>query len=422
MFDALVGLHGLQQSGSGLCWPAESSDLHPVYACIDSFFRGAKQSKLQLSELWNQLKAPPFGLKDGPVPVLLSHYLLLHDDQVGLYEDGRFVPGVDTAVIERLAKNPETFHCSSFALEGLRKTYVCQLLEALGIDCPKNVTLLYAVKQVLRQVRQWPSHARHTQTLSAHAKALRKACLGAKEPDQLLLIDLPKAVGIETLTKASIAEAVPAIALAMHELGGRFDALLEEMQAAIGQALNAMGASVRGDVAPRATRLKDQILDPKLRAFALALADQELDADRDWLQRVGLSLLGRAPSEWIDADVQRFHVALNELAPAFKRLEALHFHQQADGQTGFTAVRVGITTSEGADHQQVISVPDAQAPALESFVQRMLEEASQAFGEAGAQLVLAQWAQQAIGEAPAPVDELGERRHADSQEGVRSHG
>lgn len=137
---------------------------------------------------------------------------------------------------------------------------------------------------------------------------------------------------------------------------------------------------------------------------------------------MGLSLLGRAPSEWIDADVQRFHVALNELAPAFKRLEALHFHQQADGQSGFTAVRVGITTSEGADHQQVISVPDAQAPALESFVQRMLKEASQAFGDAGAQLVLAQWAQQTIGDVPAAVDELGERRHADGQEGVRSHG
>ena len=52
----------------------------------------------------------------------------------------------------------------------------------------------------------------------------------------------------------------------------------------------------------------------------------------------------------------------------------------------------------------------------------MLKEASQAFGEAGAQLVLAQWAQQAIGDVPAAVDELGERRHADGQKGVRSHG
>jgi hypothetical protein len=422
MFDALVGLHGLQKHGKGLCWPAETSNLSPVYACIDSFFRGALQTKRPLSALWAQLKAPPFGLKDGPVPVLLSHYLLLHDDQVGLYEDGRFVPGVDTAVIERLAKNPETFHCSSFALEGLRKTYLQQLLDALLIECPRGVTLLYAVKQVLKQVRQWTGHSRHTQSLSAQAKALRKACLGAKEPDQLVFVDLPRSVGVETLTKQSVEQAVPAIASAMREIGGRFDSLLIEMEKAIGEALNSIGVSVRGDVAARAVRLKDQILDPRLRALALALADQELEADRDWVQRVGLSLLGRAPSEWIDADVQRFHVALNELAPAFRRLEALHFNHQGDGQAGFKAVRVGITTSEGADHQQVISVPDSQIPALESFVQRMLKEASQAFGDAGAQLVLAQWAQQAIGDAPAFVDELGEHRHALTNKGARGHG
>jgi hypothetical protein len=422
MFDALVGLHGLQQSGHGLSWPADSSDLTPVYACIDQFVRGAQQRKRPLSELWDQLKGPPFGLKDGPVPVLLAHYLLLHDDQVGLYEDGRFVPGVDTAVIERLAKNPGTFHCSSFSLDGLHKIYVCQLLDALDIDYPTAVTLLYAAKQLLRHVRKWPSHARHTQNLSAEAKALRKACLGAKEPDQLLFVDLPNAVGMEKLIKNSLHEVVDAIAKAMRELSGRFPALLEEMQEAIGEILNVRVASVRGDVAPRAVRLKDQILDPRLRAFALALADQELEEDTDWVQRVGLSLLGRAPSEWIDADVQRFHVALNELAPAFRRLEALHFIQQSDGLAGFKAVRVGITTTDGADHIQVISVPDEQVPALQSFVERMLSEASQAFGHSAAQLVLAQWAQQAVADANAGVDDLAVRRHDDAQEEVKHHG
>lgn len=422
MFDALVGLHGLQQRGKGLSWPADSSDLAPAYASIHKFFRSAQQGKRRLSELWDQLKAPPFGLKDGPVPVLVSHYLLLHDDQVGLYEDGRFVPGVETAVIERLAKNPGTFQCTSFDLEGLRKTYVRELLEALEIEYPRSFTLLYAVKQILRQVRHWPSHARHTQTVSTHAKALRRACLGAKEPDQLLFVELPQAVGVEKLSKASLEEVVPAIAKAMREVSGRFAALLEEMQEAIGQVMNVMSGSVREDVAPRAKRLKNQILDPKLRAFALALADQELEADTDWVQRVGLSVLGRAPSEWIDADVQRFHVALNELAPAFRRLEALHFNRQSDGQAGFKAVRVGITTSDGADHQQVISIPDEQVPALQSFVERMLKEASQAFGEAGAQMVLAQWAQHAIGDDIATIDELGQRRHTDPLEMLIRHG
>lgn len=422
MFDALIGLHGLQESAIGLTKPSNTSDLTPAYSCIDLFFREASQCKRQLSELWNQLKAPPFGLKDGPIPVLFAHYLLLHDDQIGLYEDGRFVPFLDSAVIERIAKNPETFHCSSFALEGIRKKYVRKLLLELEIELPTGFTLLFAVKKLLGEVRQWPNHARQTQAISSHAKALRNACLGAKEPDQFLFIDLPNAVGVDSLSEISLEPAVSAIANAIREVGTRFSAVTTEMQDSIAKVMNVMGRSVRGDIAPRATRLKDKVLDPKLRAFALALADQDLESDSDWVQRVGLSLVGRAPSEWIDADLQRFQVALNELGSAFRRLEALHFTQQGDGQAGFKSVRVGITTSDGADHQQVISVPDEQESALQAFVERMLHEANSTFGNVGAQLVLAQWAQHTIAEGHSDLGKLDELRHARGQKGLKRHG
>jgi len=422
MFDALIGLHGLHNSSCGLSWPIESSDLFPMYACIDQFFRSAKQSKLPLSELWNQLKAPPFGLKDGPVPILIAHYLLQHDDQIGLYEDSRFLPSIDTAVIERVAKAPETFHCSSFALEGVRKIYLSKLLDVLCIDCSRDITLLYAVKQILRGVRQWTSYACHTQTLSPHAKAVRKACLGAKEPDQLIFVDLPLAVGFTSLSKDSVNEVAAAIKDALYEVNSSYVRLLQMMTESIGEAFNVTNLLIRDDVTTRASRIKEQILDPKLRAFALALSDQDLAEDTDWVQRVGLSLLGRPPSEWIDADVQRFHVALNELAPAFRRLEALHFVQQGDGQAGFKAVRVGITTSDGVDHQQVISVPNDQASALQSFVAGILDEAIQMFGGSGAQLVLAEWAQQAMPHLNSYPDEVNQRRVLKSQIEVKHHG
>ena len=392
MYDALIGFHRLQQSGYGLCPPSDSSELSPLYRSIDDFFRGAHHTKRPLSDLWTQLKAPPFGLKDGPIPVVLSHYLLLHDDEVGLYEDGRFVASLDTAVIERIAKSPDTFHCSSFALEGLRREYLRRLLNSLGISNASETTLLHAVKQLLRLARQWNNYTRYTQKVSSPTKSIRRALLGAKEPDQLVFIDLPKAVGIDQLNETTLDSAVALIVSSLRELMAAYAALLHDMQSSLAKALNALSSSVRADVAPRAMRLKGQILDPKLKAFALALCDHELDTDSDWIQRVGLSLLGRAPSEWVDADATRFHVALSELAPAFRRLEALHFTQQGDGQDRFKAVRVGVTTSDGEDHQQVITVPYDKVDSLQMFVERMLAEASQSFGDAGAQLVLAEWA------------------------------
>lgn len=421
MYDAIVGSHGLQKDGDGLCRPVESSDLVPIYDSMDQFFRCAQKNKRRISELWYRLKAPPFGLKDGPVPVILSHYLLLHDDHIGLYEDERFIPGIDTAVIERLTKNPETFSCSSFQLEDIRKAYVVQLLKALDIRSSGEITLLYAVKQLLRRVRHWPNYSRYTQSVTSRAISLRKACLGAKEPDKFLFVDLPKAVGVDDLSMSDIKRTVSAIAKALSELDDCFVAMLDEMGLAIGKMLNVMSGSVRNDVAPRASRLKDQILDPKLRAFALALSDQELVADSDWLQRVGLSVLGRAPSEWIDADVTRFHMMLSELAPAFRRLEALHFNRQRDGQKGFKSVRVGITTSDGADSQRIISIPDEHALTLQAFVDRILEEAHRAFGKDGEQLVLAQWAQQAIRDELPNVDELHQRRYTSSTKQANNH-
>lgn len=421
MFDALIGFHGLQQTGYGLCAPPDTSGMALLYRRIEQFFRGAVYTKCQLSDLWDQLKAPPFGLKDGPIPVLLAHYLLSHDDQVGLYEDGCFVPRVDTAVIERLAKNPDTFQCSSFTLDGLRRSYLSKLLDSLGLLITSEITLLYGAKQILRLVRQWNSHTRHTQSLTQHARNVRRACLSAKEPDQLLFVQLPKAVSVDQLTDQTVDHVVEEIAKVMKELNGKYTALLDEMQNSIGQSLNAMSSCVRGDVGPRAMRLKGQIIDPRLKAFALALGDHELEHDSDWVQRVGLSLLGRAPSEWIDADVNRFRVALNELAPAFRRLEALHFNRQGDGQQGFKAVRLGVTTTDGEDHQQVISVPDEQAVPLRSFVERMLVEAEQAFGDSGAQLVLAEWAQRVISNSRTKDPVIGLESESVTNE-ERAHG
>ena len=101
MFDALVDLHGLQQSGSGLCWPAESSDLHPVYACIDSFFRGAKQSgEIYLALERGAIDAAEF---TGPYD----------DEKLGLHKAAVFVE-THLVVVEQKVMREQHWHWPVF--------------------------------------------------------------------------------------------------------------------------------------------------------------------------------------------------------------------------------------------------------------------------------------------------------------------
>lgn len=302
------------------------------------------------------------------------------------------MPNVDTALVERLAKSPVTFSCSSFALQRKRKAYVLKLMQQLQIPVPPKLTMLYAVKNILRHVRRWPNHSRLTQQLSSNARALRKALLGAKEPDSLLFQELPKAVGFDCFDSEPLDIVVHAIVECIAEVDQCFAFTLHNMKDALHQTLNCGLSNVRSDLSLRADRIKNQILEPRLRAFALALADFDLPSEEDWLQRVGLSLLGRVPTEWIDADVQRFHMALKELAPSFRRIEAMHFQQQNSEQGGFTSIRLGLTTADGYDTQEVVSIPHSHIQDLEEFVVRLRAEASARFGTEGAVYALAQWA------------------------------
>jgi hypothetical protein len=86
------------------------------------------------------------------------------------------------------------------------------------------------------------------------------------------------------------------------------------------------------------------------------------------------------------------------------------------------AVRLGLTTSEGVDHQQVITVPEDLASALQTFVDRLSAEAILAFGESGSQLVLAQWAQKTLAQADAFDGKMIQRRSKEAPQKLKNYG
>ena len=81
----------------------------PLWREIEKFLDGTEHERLTVAELFAGLQSPPFGLKAGILPILLTAALLYFDSEVALYERGNFLPKLTLPIFERLCRAPEAF-------------------------------------------------------------------------------------------------------------------------------------------------------------------------------------------------------------------------------------------------------------------------------------------------------------------------
>lgn len=401
MYEAVLrhtGLHSQRKDGWSFGKPGPSGDLKYVWGSIAQFIDAASDAPASVDGLYERLMAPPIGLKQGPIPVLLVAYLLQRNDDVAIYEEGTFQPNLSADLIERLVKAPQRFALKSFSAHGNRVKILAAVSKAtasLGIDGLRplsqtrlrNETVLAVAAPLLNLVRGLPTFTRKTSNLSPQALAVRTALLEAREPDRLLVIDLPAACGFEgkewtSPTATDIADFTRVLRESLEELRGAVDRELSDIRDLLAEAFDRPAdlPSLRHAVSARAELLEGKVLDPKLQAFIFTAADDTAD-DAGWLGRIGLSLIGKAVELWHDEDRTRFRSLLVETVAAFHRVEAIHFDAKARSFEGpFSARRLTFTTPEGDETSRVVYYDDTAAEALTGLVDDVLAQAEKLVG------------------------------------------
>src|SRR4029079_4495089 len=91
-----------------------------LWNAIDCFLDETEGGRKSVDALFAMLRQPPFGLKDGILPVLLAAVLVHGHSQVALYEEGSFVPRPNAAVFERIFRSPVKFELQRFRIVGPR--------------------------------------------------------------------------------------------------------------------------------------------------------------------------------------------------------------------------------------------------------------------------------------------------------------
>ena len=380
MYRSVLQAHGLHRRrarawGFGAPRPA----LKPLWKEIDSFLGDTEAGRRPLAELYHRLRRPPFGIKDGPLPVIVVAALLGRDDDVAVYERGSFMPAWTPSHAERLLRSPDAFEVRRCRINGLRQTVFTRLAETLRLSAERKPTLLDVVRGLVRFVASLTPYARRTLRVSERARSIREVLVRAREPAQLVFDELPTACGCPPFgpnpTEAPhlVDEFVGPLETGLREIQNTYPALIERACAVLADHLSL--PKTPADFAPelqsRARHLEDVAVQPMLKSFVLRASDEALPPD-DLIVSLLTQLASKPPHEWTDADEDHFQVRAAHVARAFRSAESLAV---ADNRAndGPGLLRLAVARRGHLERDRVIPLRSAEQTRIAALRDRILD-------------------------------------------------
>lgn len=368
--------------------PLENSGLNSLslWVAVENFCLAATEKSQSFDLLYQHLAAPPYGIKQGIVPVILAAVLLYHADDLGLYQDGTFIPILGTEHFKLLVKYPERFAVKYFAVIGLRAE-VFKKLEAIlrnpqlkKLGKVRNATLLTVVTPLYQFVNHLPKYTQQTRRLADEPRTILKALKTTVEPDELLFKALPAACNLPSIGTEAGDDGVTAKTLrtklvhALREIHTAYDRLLSDCQKLIYEAFGVRSkeTKLREDLRVRANYLAGKCIESSLKRFIRAALD-ETASDSQWLEALVMIVADKPAESWTDDDAIAFEMKLADLARRFTSLEILQKEVAAKGE-GFEARRITITRPDGNEFNRMVWVDHGRESQVEQIVDNILAE------------------------------------------------
>jgi len=407
-----TGIHREEDEEWGFFPPEDNATVGNLWCAIEEFCLDATEKIQPLDQLYAKLAAPPYGVKQGAIPILLAAVLLYHVDDVGVYKDGTFIPVLGSEHFELLVKDPSRFAVKHFEIVGLR-SQVFKELEAI-LRQPKkkkagklrNATLLTVVTPLYQFVKKLPPYTKKTKCISQEAQSVLNALQKTIEPDELLFHSLPSAfnlppIGTGEADDGTIAKQLRSqLIQVLREINTAYEELLKQCQNLLhaGFGVSSSETKVREELRVRAYPLVGKCVEPTLRSFTKAAVDEE-KSDHDWLEAIVMIIADKPAESWTDEDATNFEVKLSDLARRFRNLEALQKEVAAKGD-GFEARRVTVTRSDGEETHRVVWVDNEKMDRINELVNEILENPLLKDNSQLQEAFIAQLTEKVLGEKP----------------------
>ena len=366
-----TNLHRKNQGKWSIGLPSAGEDpgnLLPALKRIKEILEQEPDGRFSVDAIFAELRKPPFGVRNGLLPLLLLVVILENHQQIAVFENGTFKSSLSSPDMLRLTKDNRAFELQYCKVQGVRLDIFEKLAEVLNLDSVAipRTQVLDIVRPLCVFAAELPPYSRATRKLSKRALMIREAILEARDPAKLLFHSLPEACDHAAFlaegregshpkrTKAFVGElqkGLEELKFALPALHNRMCQMITESFDLHAEGLGTFQAA-RDLLSERSENLLVHISDLDLKAFCLRFLDNSM-LQSDWLESLGSFVAAVPPSRWKDEDEIAFSEKLRALALKLRRVESVNFVPKKKAASS-ASFRISITQRDGIEKDQVV--------------------------------------------------------------------
>ena len=331
LFVSILGASNLYRQDNDL-WqflpPDEISDpchLTPMWEAATRLVHEKAITALDLYDLWRK---PPFGVKDGLLPVLSVAFILSQQEKLAVYREGLFKARFDDVDVDYLAKDASTIQIRWMDLSDIARRLLSEMAAIVrDLDETNRLTQLEPIdvaRGLVAIYDRLPQWTKRTMKLSANAVRIRDMFKRARDPNKFLFDDIPETLGegISQIDKEALRHVVKNVRDGLTELVNAYPSMLHRLRDTLLSELDVHNISPQSlnELRERAENIRQVAGDFKLEAF-IGRVSQFDDTDAS-IEDIASLAASKPPRHWIDPDLDRTTVEIAELAQKFLRAEA----------------------------------------------------------------------------------------------------
>lgn len=334
LFESILvkaGLYKLTSDGWHFVAPTKKPDpcgLMPVWAKAMEFLEENAKRTVSVAELFALWAQPPYGVKEGLLPILGVAFLLARRDRLAIYREGIFQARFTELDVDYLAKDPASVQVRWMDLSDLSRNILSGLAAIVReldgqnrLEHLEPIDVARGLVGIHERLQIW---VKRSNRLSANAVQVRTLFKQASDPNKFLFDDIPSVFGVVTGKKseAAINQVIERIRDGLQELTGAYREMLERLRHMMLTELQVSTTSSQAlaELRARAENVMQLTGDFRLNAFVSRLT-QFTGSEAD-MEGIASLATNKPPRDWVDADLDQAGLEIADLAQKFIRSEA----------------------------------------------------------------------------------------------------